>query len=176
MKTVNKKRLSVFFLLLVFCLLVLQFILARYRAASSIEQIAIEARETVIAGTSGFNQSELGSLAAYESIIERPLFTASRSNLPEETAEVEQVEQKLPDLLLIGVVMTPDSKSALLRNKKSNEMLTINAGEKFMGWELNEIDQQKVVLQKESQRVELELESEVQDSQKSKSKSRFRPK
>ena len=172
MKTINKKRLFLFFLLLMLCFLVLQFVLARYRAANSFEQAAVEARETVIAGISGFNQSELGSLAAYESIIERPLFTISRSNQPEESGKAEQVEQKLPDLLLIGVVITPDSKSALLRNTKSNEVLTINAGEKFKGWELSEIEQQKVVLQKEAQRIQLELEA--QDSQKTKAKSHYR--
>jgi len=172
MKTINKKRLSVLLLLSIVCFLVLQFILARYQAANSIEQAAVDAHETVIAGAAGFNQSELGSLSAYQSIIERPLFTISRSNLTEETGEPEQVEQKLPDLLLIGVVITPETKSALLRNTKSNEMVTVKAGEKFKGWDLSEIDQQSVVLQKDTQRIELELEA--QDSQQSKTKSRFR--
>lgn len=139
------------------------------------ENTAMEAGENVFTGLSGFNQAELGSLDAYDSIIERPLFAISRSVLPEETEQVEQQEQKLPDLLLIGVIITPEGKSALLRNKKTNEMLSIKAGEEIKGWALSEIDHKKIVLQRDTRRIELELESEAQDSQKSKSKSRFRP-
>lgn len=172
MKAINKKRLLLLLFQLLLCMVLLQIILGNRAFMQSDDNMSIQGNNNISANFSGFNQVALGSIDVYESIIQRPLFVMTRSNVVEETRQVEQTNGKPPPLLLIGVVITPETKTALLSNTQSKEVITLKSEELFKGWKLSEIEHNRVVFVKDARIHELLLEA--QDSQKPLTKSQPR--
>lgn len=172
MKTINKKRLVLLLSQLLICMVLLQIILGNRESVLPDDSSFIADDNNISANLPSFNQVALGSIDIYESIIQRPLFVMTRSNTVEETTQVEQKNANPPPLLLIGVVITPETKTALLSNTKSKEIITLKSEEVFKGWKLSEIGHNKVIFVKDNKNHELLLE--VQDSPKPLTKSQPR--
>lgn len=172
MKAINKKRLLLLLFQLLICMVLLHIILDNRASVQSDNSVSTQSGNNISANFSVFNQVALGSIDVYESIIQRPLFVMTRSAVVEEPGQVEQKNGKPPPLLLIGVVITPETKTALLSNTQSKEVVTLKSEEIFNGWKLSEIEDHRVVFVRDSQSHELLLE--VKDTEKPLTKSQPR--
>lgn len=173
MSSINKRRLVLFILLLLLSMLLLQ-IIRNYSKPVAVDNNLVAVDANVLSSLTGMNNMVMGSIDAYETIIQRPLFAISRSNIVEESKAVEKESNKPPPLVLIGVVLTPETKSALFREAASNEILSIKSSDYFQGWKLTEIENNRVVFLKDERTHEILLQQ--QDSQKSLTRSQPRRK
>ena len=102
-----------------------------------------------------------GSDSNYSAVMSHPLFNESR--LPEEEPEESQAteqdtqESNASELILVGVVISPDETQALLQ-KKDRSIERVSLGETIDGWELKSVEPASVVLVKAGLDVELTLE------------------
>ena len=92
---------------------------------------------------------------------ERPLFSSRRRPDAEtveetETSPVEESPESLP-FELTGVVMGADVAIAILRNRDTQETVSLRQGEALDAWSLEEIAARHVVLRQEDRQVRLEL-------------------
>jgi type II secretory pathway component PulC len=92
---------------------------------------------------------------------ERPLFSPRRRPDAEaaeetETSPVEESPESLP-FELTGVVMGADVAIAILRNRDTQETVSLRQGEALDAWSLEEIAARHVVLRQEDRQVRLEL-------------------
>jgi hypothetical protein len=105
------------------------------------------------------------SLAAYDAILQRPLFLPERR--PEEAAPAETPETAATpvatlNLRLEGVAIAagdrPSDRVAVLRRTATQEVLRLTPGETVDGWKLAEVLADRVVLKGGERSVELLLE------------------
>ena len=92
---------------------------------------------------------------------ERPLFSPRRRPDAEaaedtETSPVEESPESLP-FELTGVVMGADVAIAILRNRDTQETVSLRQGEALDAWSLEEIAARHVVFRQEGRQVRLEL-------------------
>lgn len=92
---------------------------------------------------------------------ERPLFSPGRRPDAEaaedtETSPVEESPESLP-FELTGVVMGADVAIAILRNRDTQETVSLRQGEALDAWSLEEIAARHVVFRQEDRQVRLEL-------------------
>ena len=115
-------------------------------------------QETVLPPKAAF---KLPDEANYEEILERPLFVEGRrppSDEPEEEAPAPvQQDLPLPKLSLVGVYTTPKGTTALVRNLATKDTVRVRLGDRFEGWEVSEIDDQRLVLKKQNDEHVFEL-------------------
>lgn len=160
MTSINKKRLILFLLLIVTIILLLNSIKAN-RYLSGSDDINTPLQEKVETNNlSGFNQVALGSLAAYDAIVEKPLFVVGRNVVIDKKEVAQKGNIEVPDLVLIGVVITPDSEVAMLSDMKTKKFITLKTGDEFKGWKLSEILNDKVVFNTQERSHELLLHAE----------------
>ena len=100
--------------------------------------------------------------ASYEDILERPLFVEGRrppSDEPEEEMEPEEEKQDLPPpkLSFVGVYSTPKGMTALVRNDATQETVRVRTGDRFEGWEVSGIDDQRLVLKNQGEEQVFDL-------------------
>jgi hypothetical protein len=101
---------------------------------------------------------------AYQEIVTRPLFAETRRP-PEESPEPAGEEvatpvpaQPLPDgLRLTSVVLTEDTRMALLQDPRSKRLARLRVGQEFEGWRVAEILPGRIVLEQNGNRETLEL-------------------
>jgi hypothetical protein len=90
------------------------------------------------------------SVDSLQQTIERPLFNQSRAPKPKPQPQVAQVAQEpeatADDFTLLGVVVTDDTKTALVRYNKTNETYRLKAGESFSDWQVTDIGPKGVVV------------------------------
>lgn len=109
----------------------------------------------------------LEDLAAYEEIIERPLFRRTRRP-PEPTPEVDEAEaeeatdeeerEALKELFaLIGVVTAPDKRVAILKDLREGKVRRLLHGQRAGDWAVEEIGLDRVSLRSGEIVEELEL-------------------
>jgi hypothetical protein len=86
---------------------------------------------------------QLPALASYDMIEERPLFVEGRRPPPEEDEESAEesvtVSVTPPSLSLLGVLITPEGRLALVRTSKPPEVKRLREGDLVDGWKLAEI-------------------------------------
>ena len=92
---------------------------------------------------------------------ERPLFSPRRRPDAEavdetETSPVEESPESLP-FELTGVVMGAEVAIAILRNRDTQETVSLRQGEALDGWSLEEIASRHVVFRQEDRQARLEL-------------------
>jgi general secretion pathway protein N len=110
------------------------------------------------------------NLKSLDATRSRPLFTPSRKAPapPPKAAEAPAPEQEAPQkpaapkaepgqFVLMGVVAGEAESIALLRYKKTGEMLRMRKGDVFDGWQLEEVEADRVVLRKDEAEEELVL-------------------
>lgn len=114
---------------------------------------------------------QVAPLTDYRNIIERPLFLADRRP-PEETPEETPVSETPAgdgDLVLLGVVLTPDANMALLQVDQRGQVARLRVGEKVNGWELQSIQPNQVNLNNGEKELDLPL---LRNNQKDSDESR----
>jgi hypothetical protein len=79
----------------------------------------------------------------YPEIAARPLFYPSRQAWapppPPPAPEVSTTPQPLTDYALVGVIVSGDTRSALIRQPGTNTTITLGEGQELQGWRLQEI-------------------------------------
>jgi len=103
----------------------------------------------------------LAPVQQFDEIVERTLFDASRRAAPEESDE-PAAPAELRDLILTGVVITPEAKLALFRDKTPSQVIRLGPGDAFGKWLLEEVRDDGVTLRRGQARRELRL-YEVED-------------
>jgi hypothetical protein len=115
-------------------------------------------RQTVLPPKAAF---KLPDEANYEDILERPLFVEGRRPPSDEPEAVEtappQPDLPPPKLSLVGVYTTPKGMTALVRNNVTRDTLRVRLGDRFEGWEVSEIDAERLVLKKQGDEQVFEL-------------------
>ena len=95
--------------------------------------------------------------AHYSEIVERTLFDPSRRPAPEEPEEMAAaVSAELREFALTGVIITPESRIALLRDRTPNP-LRVEQGGTVGKWLLAEVNETSVVLRRGALSREISL-------------------
>lgn len=100
----------------------------------------------------------IGNVKEYAAIAARPLFSATRR--PPETPPPGTTGAKVenPDgILLIGVVLSPSSKLAVIRTPQDAAAHEVSVGEKILDWRVEKILADRIVLRAGDRSVEIEL-------------------
>jgi hypothetical protein len=107
------------------------------------------------------NSFSISSLEDYQEIVDRPLFYETRRppspEVPEVAVQEEPEEEQPLALTLIGVMVTPDAKVALVQNDDTNKVERLKLGDEIGGWEVQFIDSDNVVINKSDETKELAL-------------------
>ena len=131
-----------------------------------------------IIGRSVLQKPELAELAEYSAITERPLFFADRrlpvievaggddSELADEPEPVTEVEIPELEATVAGIIITPETKLAMITDNSSNETLVLREGMAMAGeksaWKISTIRPRGVEFETDGGRTEaLELEVET---------------
>ena len=86
-------------------------------------------------------------IKAYSETLARPMFHASRKPAPKlATATPEAPAAESPTLKLVGVVIGPEGRSALIRLPSSAELVEVSVGERIEGWRLETIETDRIML------------------------------
>jgi len=119
-------------------------------------------------------QSKSILISQFSEILARPLFTEGR--LPAEQPEPEKVvieQVGLPNLKLEGVVISSESRVALVRDLTNNELIRLTQGMIHGGWRVTTVNNAEATLEHEGETHKLPLELENKPGTKS-TTSRFR--
>ena len=104
---------------------------------------------------------QLPALVSYDTIEERPLFVEGRrppSEEPEEPEEVAVVANiNPPSMTLLGVLITPDGRFALVRTQQPPEVKRLHEGDLVDGWKLAEIAPGRILVTQGEQKESLPL-------------------
>ncbi len=86
-------------------------------------------------------------IEAFAETLARPLFHASRKPAPKIVAAApEAPAAQSPVLELVGVVIGPEGRSALIRISTSAELVEVSVGERIDGWRLETIETDRIML------------------------------
>lgn len=96
------------------------------------------------------------TLAAYAATLERPIFFQTRK-MPEPPAAPSAPPTPLR-LRLEGVAVSGDTRIAVLRSLKDNQLLQLTRGSSHEGWRLISVDSDSATFDRDGQVTLLELE------------------
>lgn len=103
--------------------------------------------------------SQLNSIQAYSSIIERPLFSSNRK--PPLIASQHSANSisaaELDDLVLFGVVVSQELTYALIKDNNSGETEQITKDRQYRGWTVSEITSESIKFEADNAQYELFL-------------------
>jgi len=86
------------------------------------------------------------AISTFAEIVERPLFTQSRRPAPKKDTKVAEAAVKPENFELIGVIISPAGRMALLRTLATSEIVRAVEGQNVGGWEVRTINPTQVVL------------------------------
>ena len=86
------------------------------------------------------------AISTFAEIVERPLFTQSRRPAPKKDTRVAEAAVKPETFELIGVIISPAGRMALLRALATSEIVRAVEGQNVGGWEVHTIKPTQVVL------------------------------
>jgi hypothetical protein len=96
----------------------------------------------------------------YQELVARPLFwTERRAVVSESPVPATTANQPLA-FVLIGVVMSPQSKHALLSKPGSDEVLKVQPGDIVEGWQVESMAADSVTLSRGGERQQITLDEE----------------
>ena len=87
------------------------------------------------------------AISTFAEIVERPLFTQSRRPAPKKDTKVAEAAVKPETFELIGVIISPAGRMALLRTLATSEIVRAVEGQTVGGWEVRTIKPTQIVLQ-----------------------------
>lgn len=110
-------------------------------------------------------QTPLGALTEYAQVGERPLFNADRRPIPPPAApagtEAEAPAAAPLDVVLTSVILSGDTRIAIVLDKKSNKSQSVKVGDSLAGeqsaWKLVELAPRKAVFEGPTGRNDAEL-------------------
>ena len=152
-------------MLLFICILLSLLIFQQWKSYLQAEPVADVSIETDKKGRTTFDlnlgrNSKSIQISQFSEILARPLFTEGR--LPAEEPEPEQSFDQpvgLPKLKLEGVVLSPESRVAVVRDLTDNSLVRLSVGMIHQGWRVTEVTTKEAILERdgESHRLPLEL-------------------
>ncbi|KOF12409.1 hypothetical protein AC244_34485 [Ensifer adhaerens] len=96
-----------------------------------------------------------------------PLFTPTRrppvvdeavdTPAPVAAADVETVPDAPPQLKLVGIISTTDSRQALLQDAASGQIHRLKDGEKYRNWNLSIVDSRTVAFEQSGRRQDYKM-------------------
>lgn len=93
--------------------------------------------------------AEKPDISVFSEITERPLFSRSRRPpSPSEEPAADKPSPKAENYDLVGVLVSPDERVALLRRHNSQEIIRAVEGQQVGGWEVQAIKPTEVVLRR----------------------------
>lgn len=98
-------------------------------------------------------------ITRFEETLARPLFHESRRPSAPETGDKPAAPTALP-IRLIGVVISPERRTALIREKDTPGITEIAVGQTLRGWVLERILPDRIVLKSGTKRETYRLETE----------------
>lgn len=96
-------------------------------------------------------------LREYSMIADRPLFDPTRKPAPTTTNSSGEVSVVFRQMVLTGVIITPEKNMAILQNKKQKQTIRLEPGESVQSWLLDEIHPDRAVFRKGTELQELFL-------------------
>ena len=149
-------------MLLVFCLIFAAIIYIETKNmgngfVQSTDQVKNPNHEAGI--LSGITQSTI-AISQYSAILSRPLFVEGRMPFTEQEEEKSIVPTLSPlKLTLEGVVLSPETRVAVVRDLTNNNILRLGIGMAHNGWKVQKVDTQSVEFVRggETQMIEIEL-------------------
>jgi hypothetical protein len=96
-------------------------------------------------------------LQQFSMIVERPLFDSTRKPAPDAAGSSGEVSVVFRQMVLTGVIITPEKNMAILKNKKQKQTIRLEPGESVQSWLLDEIHPDRAVFRKGTQFEELFL-------------------
>jgi hypothetical protein len=117
----------------------------RDRVLAPVSVGAAPAAETV--SPSGRAAPRATPIRSFKETLDRPLFHASRRPAPKQVAAtVDAPAPNAPKLKLVGVIIEPEGRSALVRVAGAAGPIEIYVGERIEGWRLEAIQTDRIVL------------------------------
>ncbi len=112
---------------------------------------------------------EMPPLDSFSETLARPLFMETRlppepepeSPVEEPEPEPEPVKPKTLRLELSGIVISPTERMALLKSRRSRELIRVSQGQEVEGWVVQSILPDRVVLRQGEVLEELELKDKA---------------
>jgi general secretion pathway protein N len=99
----------------------------------------------------------LPPLAALQEVVQRPLFAESRRPPAVAPASAPQVVRELDSLSLLGVVITPEGRHALIQSEPQAKPERVRQGQTLAGWTVEGILPDRVVFRRGETREELRI-------------------
>jgi hypothetical protein len=87
------------------------------------------------------------AISTFAEIVERPLFTQSRRPAPKKDTKEAEAAVKPETFELVGVIISPAGRMALLRALATSEIVRAVEGQNVGGWEVRTIKPTQIVLQ-----------------------------
>ncbi len=98
-------------------------------------------------------------MASYSEITQRPLFVEGRVPPEKPNETVTNVVPALPlNLKLEGVAITPESRTAVITDLSTKELLRLREGMSHKDWQVVSVRKEAVVIKRGKQELELKLE------------------
>lgn len=120
---------------------------------------AVPARVAELPPPAGF---QLPPIETFSETIARPVFSKTRRPPPPgEAPETPQSDPKPVGFRLTGVVITPDGRTALIRQLRTGEIAELVLGQQIEGWLVESILPDRVVLSFGTTRKEVKIEDVV---------------
>jgi hypothetical protein len=87
-------------------------------------------------------------MSAFGEVVARPLFAPTRRPAPPKPKNTQIVSATVPEPFdLVGVVLSPTARAALLRPRVKGKALRVTEGQLVSGWKVREIKSNQVILQ-----------------------------
>lgn len=115
-------------------------------------------------------------IRSFAEITERPLFTEGR--LPPEPPAEEKAQAAAappPDLKLEGVAITSNSRTAVITDMRTNELLRLSEGMSHADWKVESVNKASVTIKRGEQEIVLKLEIDDDRANTGRSGPRMRP-
>ena len=99
------------------------------------------------------------SARTFDAINDRPIFAPDRKPLAPPPVGTSSAPPPLPSISLVGVILDSNTQLALIRSAASPLEVSYAVGASVDGWQLTEIDAEKIVLRYGSSVDEIELKA-----------------
>ncbi len=98
-------------------------------------------------------------LKRYKQTLERPAFHVSR-RAPTIAPGKPPPPPNAIAIKLVGIIITPDEQTALIREPRSSEITELSIGQTLQGWVLEEVMPDRIILKSGDRRETYRLETE----------------
>ena len=104
--------------------------------------------KTQVLGTGAITKRDVPPRSAFAEIVERPLFREDRRpHIPETPAEPGQQPETGPDITAL-ISLSAVERIALVERKQDRKLQQLRQGEIFIGWAVNHIRADDIIMQK----------------------------